>query len=30
MPQPGEIWLAAIPFTSGVAAKLSATLVLAD
>jgi mRNA interferase MazF len=28
MPQPGEIWLAEIPFTSGVAAKRRPVLVL--
>ena len=28
MPQPGEIWLADIPFTSGVASKLRPVLVL--
>lgn len=28
MPQPGEIWLADIPFTSGVASKLRPILVL--
>jgi mRNA interferase MazF len=28
MPQPGEIWLADIPFTSGAASKLRPVLVL--
>ena len=28
MPQPGEIWLADIPFTSGIASKLRPVLVL--
>ncbi len=28
MPQPGELWLADIPFTSGVASKLRPVLVL--
>jgi mRNA interferase MazF len=28
MPQPGEIWLAAIPFTTGVASKLRPVLIL--
>lgn len=28
MPQPGEIWLAGIPFTSGIASKLRPVLVL--
>ena len=28
MPRPGEIWLAAIPFTSGVAAKIRPVLIL--
>jgi mRNA interferase MazF len=28
MPQPGEIWLADIPFTSGVASKLRPVLIL--
>jgi mRNA interferase MazF len=28
MPQPGEIWLADIPFTSGVASKIRPVLVL--
>jgi len=28
MPQPGEVWLADIPFTSGVASKLRPVLVL--
>jgi len=28
MPQPGEIWIAEIPFTSGIASKLRPVLVL--
>ena len=28
MPQPGEVWLADIPFTSGIASKLRPVLVL--
>ena len=28
MPQPGEVWIAAIPFTSGTASKLRPVLVL--
>ncbi len=28
MPRPGEVWLAEIPFTSGVASKLRPVLVL--
>jgi mRNA interferase MazF len=28
MPQPGEVWLADIPFTSGVASKLRPVLIL--
>jgi mRNA-degrading endonuclease toxin of MazEF toxin-antitoxin module len=28
MPHPGELWLAAIPFTTGVAAKIQPVLIL--
>ena len=28
MPQPGEVWIADIPFTSGIASKLRPVLVL--